>query len=173
MEDCSLSPLSLFFLSSDKHGVRVGVAALLPECVVSYIIPLHTHTESLFFYLLVSSVSSRPPTTTTPPEYAMKAVGSLVPTHFHNLANRDGEGGTERGGQRGEFLLSPSSFPLSEDADACCPCQGGGGRREKRKWLPFTLEPELIVCFLLTSSHSLPPSLCFYTFKMKARYMCF
>lgn len=49
------------------------------------------------------------------PEWAMEAAGSLVPPHFHNLLYRDAEkeGGRERGGQKGEPLLSPSSFLFS------------------------------------------------------------
>lgn len=47
------------------------------------IFPPHTHTHSVVY-----SVCRLAP----PPEYAVKAVGSLVLTHFHNLVYRGREG---------------------------------------------------------------------------------
>lgn len=127
--------------------------ALLPECVVSYISPLHTRTrtESLFFYLLVSSVCRRPPTPLHP-EYAMKAAGSLVPTHFHNAVytGREGEGR----GQRGESLLSPVFFFLSQRKMLSLP-----GRRTAGEEKMASLLVGAGACRLF-SSHFL--SLCYF-----------
>lgn len=117
------------------------MVALLPECVVSYISPLHTHAQSLSFFIY-----QYPACVVAHPEYAMKAAGSLVPTHFHNAVYTGGEGEGQAREESFSSLLS-SFFSLRE---RCCPCQGGG-RQERRKWLPFSLQLEPIVC----SSHYL------------------
>lgn len=117
-------------------------------CLLLSTLP-HTRRKSLplFFYLLVSRVSPPPFLPVLPSEYAMKTVGSLLPTHFHNLVYRDRE--TETGGQRGAEFLLPVKTQLALTARE---------RRtlEERKWLPLTVETEPFLCLPLTSPHSDP-----------------
>lgn len=152
--------LSLFFFFSFLPYRRGGgwrYGALLSECVV--LCSTHTCSVCLFLYLLVSRVCRRPPPLPAP-KYAMKAVGSLMPTHFHNLVYWKGGGwvGASGEGQRGvEFLLS--ALFLSREAVACSLWQGGG-HWEGRKWLPFTMELKPCVYLIF---HSVPPSHFFKT----------
>lgn len=78
-------------------------------------------------------------------EYAMKAVGSLVPTHFHNLVYR----GTEGEGQRGEFLYFSLSVKMQSLAVPAR--EEDGGRKKKMASLHIGARAACV-------SLSLPPS---------------
>lgn len=118
------------------------MVALLPECVVSYISPLHTHTHrvSLFLFISIQRVSS--PTLNT--QWKLRGHWFLL---IFIMRCTQAEREREEAREESFSSLLSSFFSLRE---RCCPCQGGG-RRERRKWLPFSLQLEPIVC----SSHYL------------------
>lgn len=158
----SISCLSFFFSHQTSMEVgegEGGVVALLPECVVSYFVPRHTHAHSvsLFLFIGIQYVSSQPRL-----NKQWKLWGHwflLIFIIWCTETERKREGRSEKAREESLSSLRPLFFSLSEDALARCPCQAGG-RQEKRKWLLFTLEPELF-------PHSVPPSLCFSNLKWR------
>lgn len=134
-------------------------------CCVLFCPPTHTHAHSvsLFLFISIQYVSSQPRL-----NKQWKLWGHwflLIFIIWCTETERKREGRSEKAREESLSSLRPLFFfSLSEDALARCPCQAGG-RQEKRKWLLFTLEPELF-------PHSVPPSLCFYKSKMKAQFMC-
>lgn len=85
----------------------------------------------------------------------MKAVGSLVPTHFHNQVHREEEeeGGTERESQR----VSPLSVLIPSRRKMRLLAVPAGEEDSSRKENGFSS------CWSLSFfPHSAPPSLCLY-----------
>lgn len=89
----------------------------------------------------------------------MKAAGSLVPTHFHNAVYTGGEG--EGRGQRGEFLLSPVFFFLSQREMLSLPGRRTAGEEKMASLLVAAGAYRLFFSLSLTVTSTL----CSYKFK--------
>lgn len=142
----SISSVFLFF----SFQTNIGVGLIMSP-----------HTHILFLFISIQCVPL--------PEYAIKLRGHWFLLNFIiwcTEAEREREGQREREkAKEGSCSSCCLLFPLSKDAVAFCPCQAGR-RWEKRKWLPFTLEPELIRLF---SSHFLSPCTSVFVFYLKWR----
>lgn len=129
-----------------------GVVPHLLQYVVSLLSP-YIHKRSLFFNLLVPSVCCP-----APPEYATKAVGSPVPTHFHNLVYRSRR-------EKGEKAREESCFSLrllflsAEMQSLAVPAREEDERRKKMASLHIGTGAYCLFLF----SHFIPLSQCFNT----------
>lgn len=143
-------PPSLFLTPiRQTRGERVRVEGwwLFCQSVLCLIsVPYtHTHRVSLFLFISIQRVSSptHPPSTLNT-QWKLRGHWFLL---IFIMRCTQAEREREEAREESFSSLLSSFFSLRE---RCCPCQGGG-RQERRKWLPFSLQLEPIVC----SSHYL------------------